>query len=321
MTAKVKQSFDAAIAGLLSTPEEEVTDRVVVAVPNSVRQVVLTIGQLFNLVRNKKLKRALVQRNDELRREQGRAKHVTKNFHIAHTGLALCWHKGQWYLVDGSHRVGHWFESTGAHVPSHVMVTAFFPQTEQGYISLYEAFDSNKAAKSKRDWLFSYIRYLEAEEKVSSKMVTSGSFVTAFNNLAGGSSHDARIECMRKYLPAVLLLDQHQFESKQVPQALVLAALRLYKAVGNSDLVRQYIDGLAHAFAHGENHASAPIRRAYKQFQVGKANFGDGGLGGEKATKDLGAILEHAFVQYAKEVGVGEERLEMKAKLPSARLA
>lgn len=298
MNAKLS-SFDKALTALALVEETVIVDREVIQVANNARPVTLTIGQLFTLVKDKKLKRALIQRNDALRRQQGRAKHVTTAFHIAHVPLTVAWWKGGWHLVDGSHRAGHWFESFGCEVPSHVIVLAYCPRTEEEYLSLYAAIDSNKSTKTSRDYLFGYIRYLGVEDKVSSHLVTTGSFVTAFDKLTSSKKHSQRIACMKAYLAAVELLDRHRFNSEQVPQGFVLAALRLYKKISDANLVRSYIDGLAHAYEKGSAYSPKPIKDAFADFEAIRDSFGDAGIGGSNATGVIGAAMEAAFDKYA----------------------
>lgn len=297
MSTKLSQ-FDIALNALVSVNETEVVDREIVPVANNARPVTLTIGQLFTLIKDRKLKRALIQRNDEMRREQGRAKHVTREFHIAHVPLTLAWWKNRWHLVDGSHRAGHWFESLGCEVPSHVIVLAYNPRTEEEYLSLYAAIDSNKSTKTSRDYLFGYIRYLGAENKVSSHMVTTGSFVTAFDRLTNSKKHSQRIACMKVHLSAVQLLDKHRFRSEQVPQGFALAALRLYKKISDKSLVKSYIDGLAHAYCDGSEYSSKPIKEAFGEFESIRESFGKAGIGGSTATDIIGDALEAAFDRY-----------------------
>lgn len=294
--------FDIAINNLTSVEETVIVDREIVQVAKNARPVMLTIGQLFTLIKERKLKRALIQRNDELRREQGRAKHVTKEFHIAHVPLTLAWWKDRWHLVDGSHRAGHWFESLGCEVPSHVIVLAYSPRTEEEYLSLYAAIDSSKSTKTSRDYLFGYIRYLGAEAKMKSHLVTTGSFVTAFDRLTSSKKHEQRIACMKAHLPAVELLDKHRFRSEQVPQGFVLTALRLYKKISDTGLVKSYIDGLASAYENGTDNASKPIQTAFARFEQVRDSFGEAGIGGSIATGHIADAMEAAFDAYAKVV-------------------
>lgn len=316
-------SFENALNALASVEETLIVDRELVHVDKHARVVTLTIGQLFTLVKDRKLKRALIQRNDELRREQGRAKHVTRQFHIAHVPLTLAWWSNKWHLVDGSHRVGHWFESMGCEIPSHVIVVAYSPRSEEEYLSLYEAIDSSKSTKTSRDYLFGYIRYLGKEKSVSSHLVTTGSFVTAFDKLTSSKKHLQRIACMKSHMGAVELLDKHRFRSEQVPQGFVLAALRLYKKISDVALVKSYIDGLAVAYEKGVDYSSKPITSAFADFVAIRESFGDAGIGGSTATGVIGDALEHAFDKYARAVsGVSAASLlkPVTATLPALKL-
>ena len=281
-------------ANLLATLPMDVSGRNIRNVAMESMPVVLAIGQVLALVRDKKLKRNIMQRNDEMRREQGRARHVTSALHVAHLDIVVAFWKNAFHLVDGCHRIGHWFETEGAELPSHVTVLLKLPRTEEEYINLYRAYDSNKSTKSKRDYLFGYLRYLKADKKVSSHVLQTGSWVTAFNNLHKGGRAKEELDTVRAHLPALLKLDKHNLRSEEIPQGFLLAAIRLYHSMDGNAPVKQYVNDLIVAYTRGTGTVSVQTRDAMLDFSAVREKFGDN-IGGETATKEIAVVIEKNF--------------------------
>jgi hypothetical protein len=285
-------------ANLMATAPMDVSHRNIRDVQCASTPVTLSIGQIFALVDDKKLKRNIMQRNDELRREMGRAKHVTKELHMAHLDIVVAFWKNSYHLVDGCHRIGHWFE-TEAEIPSHVTVLLKMPKTEAEYISLYRAIDSNKSTKSKRDFLYGYLRLLKVESKIKSNLMKAGAWVTAFNNLTKGGGVEAEMATMRTYLQAVLKVDGHRLKVEEIPQGFILAALRLYHSHTEKAPVEQYVNELILAYTRGVMTCSNPVQAVMVDFATVRQDYGDK-IGGEEVTRQIAEVVEVGFDRFCK---------------------
>lgn len=294
-----KLTLKAIAAKLLATPEMDLLDREIADVTAESMSVTMTIGQIFTLVQDKNLKRNIMQRNDEMRRQQGRAKHVTGGLHVAHLDIVVAFWKNEYHLVDGCHRVGHWFDTLGCQLPSHVTVLLKRPRTQEEYFALYRAYDSNKSTKSKRDYLFGYMRYLKADKSIKSHVLQTGSWVTAFNNLHRGGKATEELETVRAYLPALKKLDGHGLKSEEIPQGFLLATIRLYHTMRPEAEVGAYVNDLITAYTRGTSSVSQPTKQAMHAFATVREKFGDN-IGGELATREIADVIEVGFDSFCR---------------------
>lgn len=292
-----KLSLNEIVSALQSIVPMEVSDRTVVDVSKWSASVTLTIGQIFALVKDKKLKRNLMQRNDELRRAMGRAKHVTHALHVAHLDVIVAYYAGEYHLIDGCHRIGHWYESLGASIPSHVTVIVKVPQTEEEYMSLYRAYDSSKAGKTMRDFIYGYMRHLGFAPKLRSTLLKTGSFATAFKNLCKGANGRTELETMRVYRAAILSLDAHNLVPEEIPQGFVQGAILLYHTMNSSAPVKEYVNELITAYTRGVSTVSVPTKSVMKAVGRVREEYGDN-ISGESPAKDIAVVIENGFDRF-----------------------
>jgi hypothetical protein len=286
-------------AGLMSVQPMDVSKRYIRDVSMESMPVTLEIGQLFALVRDNALKRNIVQRNDALRRAEGKAKHIVA-LHAAHLDIVIAYWNGEYHLVDGCHRVGHWFENRCAEVPSQVTVLLKMPKSEGEYLSLYGSYDSKKSTKSRADALYGYLRYMGVDDLVSSEVFRKGQWATAFNVLHKTSRNAQELDTVRLYLAAILAVDKHNFTGHDVPQAFILAALRLYRALDERAPVMEYINALRDAYLQRVPFFSPSIGNALNELKVYNQMCG-GAHNREFPMTRLAQIIEEGFTNFCLE--------------------
>jgi hypothetical protein len=285
-----KTTAQAVIRKLQALKETDLTGRDIKNVTPLTGVTVITIGQLFTLL--KQITPHNDQRNTELRLAKKRANHV-KTFHIAHTELVVAQYKGKLYLTDGNHRTMAWKLIESMTLPSHVTVVVKVCQTEEEFLSLYECIDSPKSSKSRRDNIFGYCRYHGMEELLSSPIVIEGAMVGAMKRLAGSSTASAIRAAVGLYKEEIVKFDKHQLRPSQIPMGAVLAALQLYKKYPQKD-VAVFVEEFVRVWERTGQIQSATMETLATHLEDLRDVFGQQ-LTGERAVDALAQALLTAF--------------------------
>ena len=285
-----KMTAQAVVRKLQALKETDLTGRDIMNVTSLTSVAVITIGQLFTLL--KQIAPHNDQRNTELRLAKKRANHV-KTFHIAHTELVVAYFKGKLYLTDGNHRTKAWQIIQSMTLPSHLTVIVKVCHTEQEFLSLYECIDSPKSSKSTRDNIYGYCRYHGLDKFIKSPMVMEGAMVGAMKRLAGSGAASAIRAAVGVYREPIAKLDKHNFRQSQIPMGAVLAALKLY-AEHPEKAVAAYIEEFARLWERTGQIQSKAMEKVSMNLDALRIAFGQQ-LTGERAVDALCNVLMDAF--------------------------
>ena len=187
-------------------------------------------------------------------------------FSASHTEIVLAQFQGQLYIVDGNHRTQMWQLHPELPKPSHVNLIIKYFDNEKDFTDIYYAYDSKASLETGRQKLYGYMSAAKYADKLQSKFMKEGKFLSALKHLPGYLKGDeARL--LVDWKEQICALDKDlSRDTKVFHNGVIAGLLNAYRKKSDASLVSDFvwaIQDLKHAVrvsnVHGAQMSSSDV--------------------------------------------------------------